>query len=470
MSLQFLGRFHPLIVHLPIGILLLAFGFELLSWHRYFRKLSDTVQPALLVGALSTIVAVVTGLWLAGEGGYDNTLLTPHKNLGFATTALALIAWTVRHYASKLEVGDMTRRWLCTLVLFPVVGLVSLTGHYGGALTHGVDYLEFVPEAAAGETAQVTLAAVTNVDEAVMYEDIVRPILEAKCYSCHSASRQKGQLRLDGIDKVSKGGKHGPVLVSGVVDSSSLYHRLILPMEDTKHMPPEEKPQLTSAEIDLIHAWVADGYPFNKKVAAFATKDKIAAFVKAIQSTGKPKQTWVPATTVAEADPAAVQRLKDKGVLIMSVEQESPYLMANFINTRTSGDSALSLLLPIRQQLLWLNLERAAVTDAGMDIITRLDALRILSLKDTQITNAGVARVATLPHLVSLNLVGTPVTDAALKTLEKTPSLERLFLFQTSLSVAAIKEFMKVKTTAQVDTGGYQLPAMMTDTLVYKRK
>jgi uncharacterized membrane protein/mono/diheme cytochrome c family protein len=468
--LQLFGRFHPLIVHLPIGILLLAFGFELLSWHRYFRKLSDTVQPALLVGALSTILAVITGLLLASEGGYDNTLLIPHKNLGLITVALALAAWAVRHYADRILTAAVTRRWLCTLVLFPVVGLVSLTGHYGGALTHGADYLTFVPTVEDEASAQVTLAAVTNVEEAVMYEEIVKPILEAKCYSCHSASRQKGQLRLDGIDMIEKGGKHGPVLVTGLADSSALYHRLVLPIEDTKHMPPEEKPQLSSAELDLIHTWVADGYQFNKKVSAYTDKDKIADFVKAIQSAGIPKQSWVPATAVAEADPAAVQRLKDKGVLIMPVAQESHYLMANFINARAAGDSALSLLLPLREQLLWLNLERATLTDAGMDIVAKLDGLRVLSLKDVKIGDTGVARLISLPNLTSLNLVGTTITDAALKALEKAPKLERLFLFQTAVSPAAIGELAKARVGLHVDTGHYQLPFIVTDTLVYKRK
>jgi mono/diheme cytochrome c family protein len=337
-------------------------------------------------------------------------------------------------------------------------------------LTHGADYLAFVPEVEGNGLAQVTLAAITNVDEAVMYEDIVQPILEAKCYSCHSASKQKGQLRLDGIAMIEKGGKHGPVLVNGVVDSSALYHRLILPVEDSKHMPPEAKPQITSAELDLIHAWVADGYQFNKKVSAYTDKDKIAAFVKAIQSAGMPKQSWVPSTTVAEADPAAIQRLKDLGVLIMPVAQESHYLMANFINARTAVDSTLSLLLPLRKQLLWLNLERAAITDSGMTIVAKLEELRVLSLKDIKIGDTGVERLNALPNLNSLNLVGTAVTNTALKALEKAPKLERMFLFQTTVSAAAIGELIKARAGLHIDTGGYRLPAAATDTLVYKRK
>jgi hypothetical protein len=227
---------------------------------------------------------------------------------------------------------------------------------------------------------------------------------------------------------------------------------------------------MTSAEIDLIHAWVADGYQFNKKVSAYADKNKIAEFVKAIQSAGAPKQSWLPTTPVAEADAAAIRRLKDKGVLIMPVEQESHYLMANFVNARAVGDSTLRLLLPLREQLLWLNLERAAVTDAGMDIVAKLDGLRVLSLKDTKTGDAGVERIATLPNLVSLNLVGTAITDAALKTLEKSPKLERVFLFETKVTPAGLQTFASANTRVQVDTGRYRLPFMATDTVVFKRK
>jgi len=56
--MQFLGRFHPLIVHLPIGFLLLAFIFECLSLLDTYKKLKVAVKPSLLLGAAFAVVAM----------------------------------------------------------------------------------------------------------------------------------------------------------------------------------------------------------------------------------------------------------------------------------------------------------------------------------------------------------------------------------------------------------------------------
>ena len=89
-----------------------------------------------------------------------------------------------------------------------------------------------------------------------------------ECY-CHSSSKQKGDLRLDKEEFIMRGGKNGLVIKDGPVDSSSLYKRLILPLEDEDHMPPNEKPQLSSSEIALIQYWIEDHADFTKPVSEF---------------------------------------------------------------------------------------------------------------------------------------------------------------------------------------------------------
>ncbi|MDH5251117.1 MAG: hypothetical protein OEW40_19140, partial [Cyclobacteriaceae bacterium] len=85
----FIGRFHPLLVHLPIGILFLAFIFEFLSVFPKYRKLRKSIQPALLLGALFSIASAGSGYFLSLEGGYENELLTLHRNSGIATAVFA---------------------------------------------------------------------------------------------------------------------------------------------------------------------------------------------------------------------------------------------------------------------------------------------------------------------------------------------------------------------------------------------
>ena len=82
--LNFLGRFHPLLVHLPIGILLLAVLFAWLGRWQRFQHLKAVVPFALLMGTLAAIFSCVTGYLLSLSGEYDLQALNQHRNLGIA--------------------------------------------------------------------------------------------------------------------------------------------------------------------------------------------------------------------------------------------------------------------------------------------------------------------------------------------------------------------------------------------------
>ena len=117
------------------------------------------------------------------------------------------------------------------------------------------------------ETAPVVAAKnITDVQEAKLYEDIVQPVLQTKCYSCHGPQKQKGKLRMDNPQFILKGGKNGEIVLAGKADESEMIKRILLPENDKKHMPPKQKPQLTEKETMLLHWWVQQGADFNKKV------------------------------------------------------------------------------------------------------------------------------------------------------------------------------------------------------------
>jgi uncharacterized membrane protein len=132
---QFLGRLHPLLVHFPIGLLLVALLFELIDWKRKSTGLRDATKILTWVGAGSAVFAVTFGLLLASAEDASGTSLEIHRWAGIATMTLA-----------------SSRRFLCVpitvsiyrgLLLVTVFG-VSLAGHYGAMLTHGDDYLTSV--------------------------------------------------------------------------------------------------------------------------------------------------------------------------------------------------------------------------------------------------------------------------------------------------------------------------------------
>jgi len=220
-DMQFFGRFHPLLVHLPIGILYLAFIFEFLSYFPKYKKLRQGVQPALFWGALFAVLSAGSGLLLSQEGGHEEDLLTIHQNTGIATAVVAIVLLLIRRSAVN-HFQDKGKRKLIRIFLFiPLICLLSLTGHLGGSLTHGEDYLF---DAVLGSTEQARpsfkFASIEEADSAILYRDVIEPILSSRCYDCHSSRKQKGQLRLDEIRFIEKGGKNGEVIVAGIPDSS----------------------------------------------------------------------------------------------------------------------------------------------------------------------------------------------------------------------------------------------------------
>lgn len=102
--------------------------------------------------------------------------------------------------------------------------------------------------------AQRTVAATVD------YQRDVRPILERRCFSCHSRLQQKGGLRLDAGVLILKGGKDGPAIARGDAAHSPLIARL-LAADDSERMPPEGKP-LPADQIAVLRAWIDAGATF----------------------------------------------------------------------------------------------------------------------------------------------------------------------------------------------------------------
>jgi uncharacterized membrane protein len=470
MITQFFGRFHPLLVHLPIGMLFLAGVFEFLSYFPRYKRLRQSVQPTLFWGALFAIAAAISGYFLSQEGGYDDRILSLHRNTGIATAIFSTLLYFLRKSAITFF-DDKGKRKLVRIFLFiPLIGVLSLTGHLGGSLTHGEDYLfGFLDEQSEAIAPAFKIASSENVDSAVFYKDIIEPILNTRCYSCHSSKKQKGQLRLDEIQFIEKGGKHGAVIRDDLPDSSTLYSRLMLPLEDEHHMPPNEKPQLASAEIALIQVWIEEGADFERQVFGFKQISRIKGYLSSMLS-GSGKEALVPAEAVSVPDKKSIDALTSKGILVIPVGSGSNYLSVSFVNFRNATDEELSLLLPLKEQILWLNLGRTNVTGDGLNVVSQLKNLTQLNLEYTGVEGTGLKDLTSLLKLNTLNLVGTKVDDQSLIHFSQLKSLKKIYLYQTNTTAKGIQDFKVKLPETDIDTGSYQLPKLVTDTLIFKGK
>jgi len=90
----------------------------------------------------------------------------------------------------------------------------------------------------------------------LLFEDVARPILEAKCFKCHGEDRvkRKAELDLRDVASIVRGGESGTALVAGNVDDSLLWQ-----MIEGGDMPPEGNTPLTDEERESIKSWIAGG-------------------------------------------------------------------------------------------------------------------------------------------------------------------------------------------------------------------
>ncbi len=130
----FVGRLHPVVVHLPIGVLVAAVFLELLVLLGLVER--RAVTGALVLATLGGIAAVLSGTNLAGDQA--PALLERHERLGWIAAAATLSCLA-------LDLGLYRRpaawRWLLRALLLAALVLVGLAGHTGGEMAWGTDWL-----------------------------------------------------------------------------------------------------------------------------------------------------------------------------------------------------------------------------------------------------------------------------------------------------------------------------------------
>ncbi|HEY4208431.1 MAG TPA: c-type cytochrome domain-containing protein [Puia sp.] len=468
--IEFLAHLHPALVHLPIGILLAALLLQLLARQEKFSAFRHAIPTVLLVGLLSAVLSCITGFLLYHNGDYDERLGSAHMWLAIAVTFVSFALYARVGFGGKAERLFDRNGSMIGILLFL---LIMITGHLGGSLTHGEDYLSTSFNQTAPPPA---FRHFPDVQQAAAYEDIVRPILESRCNNCHGARRQKGGLRLDSPEGIGKGGKDGIVLVVGKADSSELIKRILLPENEDHHMPPKDRPQMSSQELRLLSWWVDQGADYRKQVKELAQPEKVKTALLGLQQGGPgigaeaggggENAGIVPETDVRPADEKDIDALRKAGVAVMPLAQNSHYLSVEFLG-RPAGP-LIPLLLPLKKQLIRLDLAGSGVDDSAVAVIKQCAALRVVKLNNTAITDKALPGLAGLPELRVLNLVGTKVTGQGLLGLQPPAHLHALYLYRTLVAGPDWGKLKVLYKNTVLDSGGYSLPVLTTDTAIVR--
>lgn len=459
----FLGRLHPVLVHLPIGLLIAAAGFQ--AWVAWRRRRGSTstleaaVGPLLWLSALGAVVSAGAGFLLGSTGAYGGDTFDRHQWLGFGVAVLAVLTVAARWHAGR----KADRNAQVTYQVLLVASLVVLVGasHLGATLTHGEGYLT---EHAPGPVKWVLNLLEPRPDEpqvdeppgqAVVYQALVAPVFETRCVTCHGAERTEGGLRLDHPEGITAGGDHGAVVSPERPGSSELWRRVSLPSTHADVMPPSGRPPVTAAEGALINWWIAGGASFDETLGEAEVGPEVRPVVEALLGPLPPGGPTLPPVSPGQADPEALEAAQEAGFSVKPVAEGLDYVQVQTTNARGSiGDDEVALLAGLGSQVLWLDLAGTSVSDAALETIGGLPHVVRLNLSRTAVTGEGLAHLSGMEYLESLNLYGTAVGDDGLEHLQALSRLRSLYLWQTEVTPSAAEALGSRLPDLEVDTGG----------------
>jgi uncharacterized membrane protein len=254
--LGFLGHFHPLIVHIPIGILFFVFVLEVFSF-KNFSKNRFPISFGLYISTIASIFAVVLGLFLADAQETTGQTVDNHKIAGFLCTGLLCICSFLLWFIQSKNKSSFIPAYRVSLFL--AAAAMVFTGHFGASLTHGEKYLSSTQTTKPSSILAYSSDSVSlSTENQLKLVGEVRAIFAHNCYKCHSSNKQEGKLRLDQKIYVFEGGKNGKIIVPGKPETSELIRRILLPKGHKEAMPGKGKP-LSHDEIALISFWIEKG-------------------------------------------------------------------------------------------------------------------------------------------------------------------------------------------------------------------
>jgi len=428
--LQVAGRMHPMFLHFPITLLLVYF---VTFWIPLNEASSPWVTIIGFIAAFSAIITAIMGLLLSLQETQDGAVFFRHKWGGVSIALLAFLFYFLHSFfIRKKNIGR-------PLTIAATV-LVLITGHWGGDLTHGENYL-LQPFAAEKK--------IVPLSQAIAYGDIIQPLFQRRCAGCHNDGNSKGGLSLSDTTGMLKGGKTAAFFIAGDAVHSLFLKRISLPAEDKKHMPPNM--QLPAEELQLLHSWVKAGAPLNKKIISLPEKDSFLLLAsRLLQPMGNAGQSTY---RFAAAGEKIIRSLNNNYRVVTPLDLNSPALEVQFYGSKAYTSKSLEELLPVKQQIVTLGLAKMPVKDNELKIISQMSNLQKLNINYTDITDEGIVYLHALKELQEITLSGTAVTAKGMEQLVKLASVKEIFVWNTTIDSNKINDLQKKFKKVKIETG-----------------
>lgn len=419
-----LGHWHPVVLHFPIVLLLIAI---------FLGLTGKTVPKALLtLATIMVLITAISGFFLGTDTGTKGDLLFWHQWLGGGTAVLTVL-WYWLH-ASNL--GGKTYTKILQVALAVLIGF---TGHYGGMVTHGEDFLALPTNQKRGEIPENPL----------IYQDVVSRILDDSCVKCHNQNKRKGELLMTGLSQLLKGGETSVAIIPGNPDESELIRRLHLPFADEEHMPPEGEKNLTDTEIQILERWIALGASDTLLLSHLDNSEPLVALVDELKQPDE-KRSWAELPAVADT---TIARLNSDYLTIKRLAGSVDALSVNMYKPPEYSSDLLANLAPIAENIIELDLSGLPIGKDEMELIARCKNLEWLEIDRTPITDVETDTLKVLSKLRTLKIYDTEIGDNTLSVIQNMEDLKHIYLWKTKVSDSGLQKLKTEKPTLLINTG-----------------
>lgn len=433
--LQVTGRMHPLVLHFPLVLLFVGIFLEYLSTRKGFQHeaVKQITSYAFYLFALSAAFAALFGFFLYKEGSYLGDEVIWHKWIGTAVSLLAvIIVWS--------KEGPFVGFYYATLGVSAIALVVA--GHLGSEVTHGKGFLTEPIRS----HRQLEIVQIENADSAIVFRDVIQPILNEKCLNCHNSNRAKNDLILADYESIMTGGKNRNTVVPGNAQKSLLYKYVMLPMNDSLHMPPKEKLQLDREEIRLIGWWINTGSSASEK---YVNLPKVDSIQKIMLAKFHPK-TGLDLLNISFADQEEIKKLNSPYRTVQQISATKPYVAVFLGSKKDFSEKDLTELKGISKQVVSIDMGNSNVKDGDLKNLTLFPHVQKLHLQNMSIGDEGVKYLRDLPYLDVLNLSGTKVSAKTLDEISGWKNLKKLYLYNTVVSEESVNSLRKSHPDLQV--------------------
>ena len=440
-----LGRFHPLIIHLPIGFIVLGVLIELNKNNLKWSK--EALQFIFFWASITGIFSIITGYFQYQKEGYLWETIQGHLIAGILTVILSFIFFL---YLKRNLVFESIKTRFFT---FGHILLLTITGHLGGNITHGEDHLKEPFNNLVGISSSIeenTIRFYDDFAEKPVFTSLIQPLLDDKCVKCHNDKKSKGGLKMHTIESLKQGGKNGYVLNFDKPELSEILIRIHLPEQEKKHMPPSSGKQFSREEINVISQWINQGSSFSQKLNEFKIDDNLVRYFFTAE---KP---FYPKNNLPQPDGQIIKNIQSKNILILPINKGANFFSISTINFPDFKDKNLSFLEKIKNNIVNLDLSNSKVTDSIFSNLKSYSNLTVLKLSNTKITGNSINQLSLLPNLKRLYLVNTSFQEKFIGDLLQFKNLENVYLFQEKNPLQT-PSIIPMEKLSIFDFGNYKL-------------